>query len=464
MNLQTGIREFSAATFDRRLSWFTYLLRIPSVSATAAHASDCRRAADAVGRELSRVGMEHVEVSETGGHPVVYGDWLHADGAATVLLYTHYDVQPADPVELWSSPPFEPVVDGHIIRARGAADDKGHIHIHLGAIEALLATRTLRVNVRFIVEGEEEIGSPHLSTWLEANQHRLQADVAVVSDSAFFEDGRPALTTGFRGFSYAQIDVHGAPIDLHSGFYGGAIDNPARVLASVLASMNDANGRVLIPGFYDDVRELGTEERLALASIPFDDEAYRLGSGVAALHGELGYNTLERRGDRPCLDISGMWSGFQGEGSKAIIPADAHAKVGCRLVPNQDPSVIHRQLRDFVLSSVPGTVTVEVHDLGGGRPYRAPMDHPANRAAARVLEATFGVPPALIRSGGTVPACGSFESILGLPMVLLGFMPANSRIHATDEWMDLRTCETGILALAALLSEFRELIPSHRTA
>ena len=450
----SALERFLAETAARRLASYMEFLRIPSISTLPEHAPDCRRAAEWLADELRRIGVEHVEVSETGGHPIVYGDWLGAQGAPTIVVYGHYDVQPVDPVELWESSPFEPIVKGNRLLGRGASDDKGQVHIHLKAAEALLAARgRLPVNLRFIFEGEEEASSENLDPWLTANRGRLAADLAVISDSGFFDGNLPAITVGLRGIMYAQIDVEGPPVDLHSGSYGGAVDNPANVLCQIVASLKGPDGRILVPGFYDDVVPLSDRDRAAFAELPFDEESYRRGVGVPALHGEPGYTTLERRGARPTLDVNGIWGGFQAEGSKTIIPAHAHAKVSCRLVASQDPHRIFELVRDHVRAVAPPTVRVEVKLLGSGRPSLTPVDHPATQAAARAIEMTFGRPPVYIWEGGSIPVCASFESILALPVVLLGFTPPDDNAHAPNESMDLRNYETAIRTVAAYWDE-----------
>ncbi len=446
------------ATEAERLASYQDFLRIPSISALPEHAPDVRRAAEWLADALREAGVEHVEVSETGGHPVVYGDWLHAEGAPTVLVYGHYDVQPVDPLDLWTSPPFEPaIVDGRIL-ARGAADDKGQIHAHVMAARALTTIRGgFPVNVRYVFEGEEESSSIHLARWLEANRERLAADVAIISDTGFFEGNLPTITLSLRGLMYAQIDVVGSPIDLHSGGYGGAVANPAVALAQIIAALKGADGRIRIPGFYDEVVELSDVERTAMADLPFDEEVYREENGLGVLVGEVGYTTLERRATRPTLDVNGIWGGFQGHGSKTIIPAHAHAKVSCRLVADQDPAVIFERFRDFVLAITPPGVTVTVQDLGGGRPSHTPIDHPVTQAAARALERVFGRAPVYDRSGGSIPVTADFASILGLPVVLLGFAPPNDNAHAPNEWMDLANYEGAIRAIVATFDEVAAL-------
>lgn len=453
-----AIESHLDATRDARLASYMDFLRIPSISALPEHDPDSRRAAEWLATGLRDVGIEHVEVFETTGNPVVYGDWLHADGAPTVIVYGHYDVQPVDPLDLWTSPPFEPVIEGDRILARGAADDKGQVHLHLMAAGAIMATRGgYPVNVRYLFEGEEESGSEHLEHWLIENKDWLTADVAIISDSGFFEGNLPAITTSLRGIMYAQIDVQGAPFDLHSGSYGGAVDNPVVALARIIAALKGPDGRILVPGFYDDVEALTDAEHAALAALPFDDEHYRTTVGVPALVGEAGFSTLERRATRPTLDVNGIWGGFVGAGTKTIIPAHAHAKVSCRLVVHQDPDRIFEQFRAYVEAIASPGVTTTVTSLGGGRPSRTPIDHPATQAAARALEATFGRAPVFIREGGSIPVCSTFETVLGLPVVLLGFTPPDEHAHAPNEWMSLDNYERGIRAVIRTFDELRDI-------
>ena len=444
-----------------RLESYKALLRIPSISALSEHAADCRATAEWIAADLRASGIEHVELAETGGHPVVYGDWLHAEGAPTVIVYCHYDVQPVDPLDLWKSPPFEPVVDGNRMLARGAADDKGQLHMHLRATEALLATRgRLPINLKFVFEGEEESGSVNLDRWLEAERDRLSADLAVISDTGFFDGNLPSITIALRGLMYAQIDVTGTAVDLHSGSYGGAVQNPANALAQIIAALKGPDGRIRIPGFYNDVVGLTEAERAAVAALPFDEDAYRTHLGLPALVGEVGFSTLERRGARPTLDVNGIWGGFQGEGAKTIIPAHAHAKVSCRLVSNQDSQRILEQFRAYVDEISPPGVVVTITDLGGGEPSLTPIDHPATQAAARALAATFGRDPVYIREGGSIPVCASFERILRLPVVLLGFDPPDQQAHAPNEWMDLTNYEVGIRTIVRMWDELAALDPA----
>jgi acetylornithine deacetylase/succinyl-diaminopimelate desuccinylase-like protein len=451
----TGVEAFLDETADRRLSRYLDLLRIPSISGIPEHAPDCRRTAERLAADLRAAKLEHVKVSETGGHPMVYADWLHAPGAPTVLLYGHYDVQPVDPLDEWLAAPFEPIVrDGRVL-ARGASDDKSNISIAIAATEALLAVRgALPVNLRLVFEGEEESSSVHLESWLSANAGRLTADVALVADSGFFAGNIPAVTVGLRGVAAVEIHVRGPFQDVHSGVYGGTIENPINALATIIANLKGPDGRIRIPGFYDDVVTLDAAERTAIAALPFDEEEMRAELDVPALVGESGWTTLERRTARPTLDVNGIWGGFSGEGGKTIIPGRAGAKITCRLVANQDPTRIFELMRAFVMQMAPPGVRVDVVSMGGGRPTLTPLDLPATRAFAAALEATFGRPPVFVREGGSIPVAASFATILDLPVTVMGFMPPNGNFHAPNEWMDMANFESGIRALVAFFDEY----------
>ena len=449
-----ALERYLDETAERRLESYKELLRIPSISGIPAHAPDCRRAAEFAAAELRTAGMENVEVSETGGHPVVYADWLHAAGKPTVLVYAHYDVQPADPFDLWESPPFEPVVKDGKMLARGASDCKCHVSMHTRAIEALIATRrAIPVNLKIVFEGEEESSSVHLDAWLEANKARLKADFAVISDTGFFEGNIPAVTIGLRGLTYFQLNVTGSTVDLHSGVYGGAVDNPANALCQIVAALKGTDGLVRVPGFYDDVVALTPSDKKAFADLPWNDGEFANSLGVPALHGEPGFTTLERIGARPTLDVNGMWGGFEGEGPKTIIPAHAHAKISCRLVANQDPEKIFGLVADYIARVAPKTVRYTIDRLGDGRPSLISIDNPAAQAAARALEATFGREPLYIREGGSVPVCDSLGSILGQQVVMLGFAPADGQFHAPNEWMWMSNYEKGIRTIARFWDE-----------
>ena len=453
------LEAYLQRTKERRLAEYIEFLRIPSISGLPEHAGDVRAAAEWLGARLQAAGLEHVEVCKTGGHPIVYVDWLHAGDAPTAVVYGHYDVQPVDPEEEWTSPPFEPAVvtdaDGRQrILARGASDDKSNITIIVQAVQALLATRgSIPINLRFVFEGEEESASASLEPWLAANRHRLGGDVALICDSGFFAGNLPAITTSLRGLVYVQIDVTGPFQDVHSGVYGGMVANPGNALAQIIAALKDPDGTIRIPGFYDDVIPLTDAERAAFAALPFDEEAARRALDVPELVGEPGYTTLERIGARPTLDVCGIWGGFEGEGPKTIIPAHAHAKISCRLVANQDPERIFELVAAYIGRVAPSSVRYSITRLGDGKPSLTPIDNPATQAAVRALETTFGVAPLYIREGGSVPVCASFESILGLSTVLFGFAPPDGQFHAPNEWMSMANYETGIRAIARYWDE-----------
>lgn len=455
--IDPAVEAFLEAHRDERLQSFFELLRIPSISTLPEHKPDIERAARWIADEATRIGMEHVQLFPTeGGNPLVYADWLHAPGKPTILVYCHYDVQPVDPIELWETAPFDPFVRGERsearVVARGASDDKGNLHIQLKAAEAILATRgALPINLKFLFEGEEEHSSVGLEDWLAANKDRLTADAIVISDTGFFEGNVPALTTSLRGMMYAQIDVTGGPIDLHSGGYGGAVQNPANALARIITELKAADGRVLVPGFYDDVVPPTREERFEISCLPFDETDFRGVTGVPELvAGEPGFTLLECMGIRPTLDVNGLWGGFTGEGSKTIIPAHAHAKVSCRLVPDQDGEKIFEQFRDFVLKVAPRGVKVEVRNLGTAKALRMSPNTPVSQAAGRALEATFGKLPVFERSGGSIPVAAMFAELLQLPITMLGFMNPDCNAHAPNETIVLLNYETGLRTITRL--------------
>ncbi len=446
------------ASADTRRDSLLDLARIPSISALPAHRDDMVAAAEWIADRLRRVRATDVSVEATAGHPIVYGRIHEAVGAPTVLVYCHYDVQPADPLDLWETAPFEPFVrDGRFV-GRGVADDKGQLIMHLGAIEALRAAHhQLAVNLTFVFEGEEEFGSDSLYAWIDANRDRLAADVAVISDTGYFEGNIPAITVGLRGIMFAQIDVVLSPVDLHSGTYGGAVANPANALASIITALKGPDGRVRIPGFYDDVVPLSDEERAAMAALPFDEEAYRASIGVPALVGETGWSVLERKGARPTFDVNGIWGGFQGDGAKTIIPAHAHAKVSTRLVANQDPHRVFEALREYVAQIAPPGVTVTTTYIHGGNPSLTPTDHPATQAAARAIEAVYGRGPVYVREGGSIPVTSAFDHTLGLPVVLLGFTQPGDNAHAPNEWLQVENFEKGTRVIVRLWDELAGL-------
>jgi acetylornithine deacetylase/succinyl-diaminopimelate desuccinylase-like protein len=461
-----GIEGFLDAHREERLESYLEFLRIPSISTLPEHRPDSERAARWIVDEITRIGMEHAQLFPVAaGNPVVYGDWLHADGAPTILVYGHYDVQPVDPIDLWETAPFEPFVRGEgdtaRVVGRGAADDKGQIHMHIKAAEALFATRGgLPINLKFIFEGEEEHSSIGLEEWLAEHRELLASDAIVISDTGFFEGNVPALTTSLRGMMYAQIDVTGGPIDLHSGGFGGAVQNPANALARIITELKAASGRVLVPGFYDDVVDPTREERFEISCLPFDEADFHKVTGVPELVvGEPGFTLLECMGIRPTLDVNGIWGGFTGEGSKTIIPAHAHAKVSCRLVPDQDGEKIFEQFKAFVQQVAPRGVKVEVQNLGTAKALRMSPHLPVSKAAGKALEATFGKPPVFIRSGGSIPVSAMFSEILERPLTMLGFTNPDDNAHAPNETMVLLNYETGIRTIARLWDDLRSMTP-----
>ncbi len=429
-------------------------LRIPSVSARSEHQADTGRAAEWLAQRMRAAGLT-AEVHPTAGHPIVLGEWRGAGPAAkTILVYGHYDVQPAEPLDLWESPPFDPVVRNGRIYARGSVDDKGQLYLHVKAIEAHLATTGhLPVNVIVVAEGEEEVGSEHLPGFIEANAARLACDGVVISDSSMFAPGLPSLLFSLRGMTYVQIDVQGPSTDLHSGSYGGAVVNPAAALARIIASFHDSQGRIAIPGFYDLVREWEPEVREQIRTLPFDDDTFRRQTGGPALGGETGYSTLERIWSRPTLEVNGLLSGYTGEGAKTVLPSKAMAKVSCRLVPDQDPDTITGLLRAHVQRVAPPGVTVRVTPLHGGRPWRASLEGPLFEAGRRALQRAFGKAPVLAGEGGSIPVVDDFRRILGSPVLLLGFGLPGENAHAPNEWMSDENFRTGMKAVAMLWEE-----------
>ena len=443
---------------DRYLRELADFLAIPSISSSPSHAGEVRRCAEWTASEMRRIGLENVELIETGGHPPIYGDWLHAEGAPTILFYGHYDVQPVDPVELWDSPPFEATVRDGAIYARGAADDKGQVFMHLKAIEAHLSNGgRLPVNMKLLIEGEEEVGSANLDQVIRDHKERLKADVVVISDSAMFDHGVPSICYSLRGLVYFQIDLRGTSSDLHSGVFGGAVANPAMVLAQVLAQMKDKGGRVKIPGFYDDVRPLSEEERAAWRQLPFNEKKYRKDLGAPKLFGESGYSVLERVWARPTFEVNGILSGFTGEGSKTVIPAVAMAKVSMRLVPDQDPDRIADLFEAYVKKVTPKTVEVKVTRMHGGKPWITGYDSAFVRAAGRAIEQGFGKAPVFCREGGSIPVVSTFKEELGLPAVLFGVGLPDENAHAPNERLDLDNFHNGVLASAFLYDEIGAL-------
>jgi acetylornithine deacetylase/succinyl-diaminopimelate desuccinylase-like protein len=450
--------DFINVNRDHYVDELKSLLAIPSVSALPEHKEDVRRCADWCAAELGRVGLEHVELKPTPGNPVVYADWLGASGAPTILFYGHYDVQPVDPLDLWHSQPFEATVRDGELYARGAADDKGQIFMHFKAIEAHMKQNgRLPVNIKVILEGEEEVGSTNLDEFIKSHKTELTSDVVVISDSTMFDRGVPSICYGLRGLVYCQIDLRGSATDLHSGSFGGAVANPAFVLASMIAQMKDRGGHIKVPGFYDDVVALTAEERQAWATLPFNEKQYRKDFGIPKLHGETDYTTLERTWARPTLEVNGLLSGFTGEGAKTVLPAVAMAKISMRLVPNQDPDKIADLFEAFVRKIAPKTVELTFTRMHGGKPWMTAYDNPFIQAAGRALEGAFGRSPVFTREGGSIPVVSTFQEVLGVPAVLFGVGLPDENAHAPNEKIDLGNFHNGIIASALLYDEIGKI-------
>lgn len=448
----------------RHLTQLQELLRIPSISTDSARAADVKRAAEWVHRRLLAAGCTSAEVYKTARHPVVYGEWLGAPGQPTILVYGHYDVQPVDPLNLWKIPPFEPTIKNGRIHARGASDDKGQFIIHINALEAHLAVNgTCPVNVKFLIEGEEEIGSPNLEGFLRKHRKRLACDAVVVSDTAMFAKGLPSICYGLRGLTYFELRLRGTDRDLHSGTYGGAVANPAAVLVRLLASLKDERGHVTIPGFYDDVKSLTRQERSGFAKLPHSDAAFRRSIAAPALEGEAGYTTLERIWARPTLEINGIWGGFTGEGAKTVIPAEARAKVSMRLVPHQSSTDIGLKFARHMKRIVPKSVDLDVIELHGGEAWLAPIDHEALRAASRALERAFSRKPVFVREGGSIPVVATFERLLRVPTVLMGIGLNEDNLHAPNEKLDVDNFHGGVRASAFFMEEFGATVSARPT-
>jgi acetylornithine deacetylase/succinyl-diaminopimelate desuccinylase-like protein len=456
--MTNNVVDFINLHRDRYVEELKGYLAIPSISALPQHAGDIRACAEWTAAELTRIGMQNVKLIETAGNPVVYADWLNAPGAPTLLFYGHYDVQPVDPVDLWESPPFEATIRDGEIYARGSADDKGQIFMHFKAIEAWLKQAgTLPVNIKIFIEGEEEVGSKHLDQFVRDHKDQLGADVVVISDSPMFDRGIPSICYGLRGLAYFQLDIRGTKSDLHSGSFGGAVANPASVLAQILAQMKDKGGRIKIPGFYDDVRALRDEEREQWKRLPFNETKYRKELGAPKLFGESGYTTLERVWARPTFEVNGLLSGFTGEGAKTVIPAVSMAKVSMRLVPDQDPDKVAGLFEAYLKKVAPKTVEWKLTRMHGGRPWMADFDNPFVQAAGRAIELGFGKAPVFNREGGSIPVVSTFQQELGVPSVLFGIGLPDENAHAPNEKLDLGNFHNGVIAAAFLYDEFGKL-------
>ncbi|MDB2656875.1 dipeptidase [Crocinitomicaceae bacterium] len=459
-NTQAFISENKERFLDELLD----LLRIPSISADPSYAGDVRKTAEVVLNRLKEAGADNVEICETEGYPIVYGDKILDASLPTVLVYGHYDVQPADPIELWDSPAFEPVVkktelhpDGAIF-ARGACDDKGQMFMHVKAFEAMMKTNELPCNVKFMIEGEEEVGSANLGVFVKNNKEKLSADVILVSDTGMLANDVPSITTGLRGLSYVEVEVTGPNRDLHSGLYGGCVANPLNILAKMVTSLQDENNHITIPGFYDKVVELTDAEREEMARAPFSKEAYCKSIDIADVYGEEGYSTMERGSIRPTLDVNGMWGGYIGEGAKTVIPSKAYAKISMRLVPDQDPEEITKLFMDHFTSIAPAGTTVKVTPHHGGEPAVTPTDSLAYKAASKAYEKTFGTPAIPVRGGGSIPIVAMFEKELGLKTILMGFGLDSDAIHSPNEHYGLFNYYKGIETIPYFYSYYKELL------
>jgi len=450
--IQAYIAENESKMIDDLFS----LIRIPSISAKPEHHKDMMDCAEMWKQLLLEAGADKVTIMPSAGNPIVYGEKMIDPNAKTVLVYAHYDVMPAEPYELWKSPAFEPEIREGYIWARGADDDKGQSFIQVKAFEYLVKNDLLKNNVKFIFEGEEEIGSPSLEAFCEEHKELLKADIILVSDTSMLGADLPSLTTGLRGLAYWEIEVTGPNRDLHSGHFGGAVANPINVLCGMIDQIIDADGRITVPGFYDDVEELSTEERQMLASIPFDEEKYKEAIGVKQLAGEKGYSTLERNSCRPSFDVCGIWGGYIGEGSKTVLPSKAYAKVSCRLVPHQDHNKISEMFADYIRQIAPDTVTVKVTPMHGGDGYVCPINLPAYKAAEKGFTIAFGKKPLAVRRGGSIPIISTFEKVLGIKTILMGFGLESDAIHSPNENFSLEIFRKGIEAVVEFHNAYAE--------
>ena len=437
-------KDYQEKNKDRFLEELLALLRIPSVSARTENKNDMLTCAEAVKKSLLDAGATTATIYPTEGHPIVYGEKIIDPALPTVLVYGHYDVQPADPLELWNSGPFDPVIKDGKIYARGSADDKGQFYMHVKALETMVQTGTLTTNIKFLIEGEEEVGSPNLATFVKANKALLDANVILISDTSMLSMENPSIDIGVRGLSYIEVEVTGPNRDLHSGVYGGAVANPITMLSKMIASCHDENNHITIPGFYDDVVESSDIERAKMAEAPFDASEYAKDLGVQTLWGEKGYSSNERTGIRPTLEVNGIWGGYTGEGAKTVLPSKAFAKISCRLVPNQSSEVITEKIISYFTSIAPAGVTVKASEHHGGEPYMTPIDSKEYQAAASAIAATFGKDPIPVRGGGSIPICALFEKELGLKIVFMGFGLDSDNLHSPNEKFDIVNFYKGI--------------------
>ncbi len=457
------LKQYIEQNKDRFLNELFELLKIPSVSADPVYSQDVLNAADFIKKNMEKIGLDRVSIEETPGYPIVYGEKIIDPSLPTVLVYGHYDVQPADPIELWESDPFEPIIkktkehpQGAIF-ARGSSDDKGQMFMHLKAMEYLLKNHKLGVNVKFMIEGEEEVGSPSLAWYVKRNHEKLKNDVIIISDTGMIDNETPAITTGLRGLAYVEVEVTGPNRDLHSGLYGGAVGNPINILAKMIASLQDENNKITIPGFYDDVKELNDEERAEIAKIPFDLAEYKKALDIEDVYGEKEYTTLERQSIRPTLDVNGIWGGYTGEGAKTIIPSKAYAKISMRLVPDQDPEKIADLFEKHFKQIAPKAVKVKITRMHGGDPYVTPTDNKGYRATALAMEKSFGKQPLSIYSGGSIPIVPLFEKELGTKSILMGFGLNSDAIHSPNEHFGVFNFLKGIETIGYFYDFYKNL-------
>lgn len=449
-------KDYQEKNKDRFLNEMLDLLRIPSVSAKSEHKADMQKCADAVKKSLLAAGCDKAEVMPTDGHPAVFGEKIIDPSKPTVLVYGHYDVQPPDPLELWNSPPFDPVIKDGKVYARGSADDKGQFYMHVKALETLVQTKSMTTNIKFLIEGEEEVGSPNLGKFVAANKNLLKADVILISDSSLLSMENPSLDIGVRGLSYIEVEVTAANRDLHSGTYGGAVANPITILAKMIAACHDENNHITIPGFYDDVAVATKQERELLNKAPYSEKEYKDDLGVKELWGEKTYTTYERTGIRPTLELNGIWGGYQGEGAKTVLPSKATAKISARLVPNQSSHKITELLLTYFKKIAPPSVTVKAFEHHGGEPYMTPIDSKGYKAASKALETTFGKTPIPVRGGGSIPICSILEKELGIKIIFMGFGLDNDNLHSPNEKYNLENYYKGIETIPYFHKYFAE--------
>lgn len=449
-------KEYQEKNKERFLSEMMELLRIPSVSAKSEHKEDMVKCAEAVKKRILEAGADKAEILQTDGFPVVYGEKIIDESFPTVLVYGHYDVQPAEPLDLWKSGPFDPVIKDGKVYARGSADDKGQFYMHVKAFETMVNTNTMSTNIKFLIEGEEEVGSPNLGKFVKENKELLKADIILISDSSMLSMENPSLDIGVRGLSYIEVEVTGADHDLHSGTYGGAVANPITILSQMIAGCHDENNHITIPGFYDDVIVPTTEERKLMGNAPYDENEYRKEVGVNELWGEKGFTTNERTGVRPTLEVNGIWGGYTGEGAKTVLPSKATAKISARLVPNQSSEIITKKLLDYFTSIAPASVTVKAFEHHGGEPYLTPIDSKGYKAAAKAIEATFDKAPVPVRGGGSIPICSILESELGVKIVFMGFGLDSDNLHSPNEKYGLFNFYKGIETIPYFHKYFAE--------